>query len=117
LVIPGASGGGLISSNGYNAASTVGSLIIDGDFVTLDYRGNHNLFVGPFGIEFYTNTTGTSGFNASIPADNYWAFAPNGTSTFPGNITTTTGTVTAKKAIIGGVNIKAFAIAMGAGLA
>ena len=117
LVIPGASGGGLISSTGYNYASTIGSLIIDGDQVALDYRGNNNLFVDQFGIEFYTNTTGTSGFNASIPANNYWAFSPNGTSTFPGNIITTAGTVTAKQAIIGGVNIKAFAIAMGAGLA
>ena len=88
LVIPGANGGGLISSTGYNYASTVGSLIIDGDQVALDYRGNNNLFVDEFGIEFYTNTTGTSGFNATISADNYWAFAPDGTSVFPGNITT-----------------------------
>ena len=117
LVIPGASGGGLISSTGYNYASTIGSLIIDGDQVALDYRGNNNLFVDEFGIEFYTNTTGTSGFNASIPANNYWAFSPNGTSTFPGNIITTAGTVTAKTVIIGGVNIKTFAIAMGAALA
>ena len=88
LVIPGASGGGLISSTGYNYLSTIGSLIIDGDQVALDYRGNNNLFVDEFGIEFYTNTTGTAGHNAGLPSDNYWAFAPDGTSTFPGNITT-----------------------------
>ena len=117
LVIPGASGGGLISSTGYNYLSTIGSLIIDGDQVALDYRGNNNLFVDEFGIEFYTNTTGTAGHNAGLPSDNYWAFAPDGTSTFPGNIITTAGTVTAKTVIIGGVNIKTFAIAMGAALA
>jgi hypothetical protein len=95
LVIPGASGGGLISSTGYNYLSTVGSLIIDGDQVALDYRGNNNLFVDEFGIEFYTNSTGTSGFNASISADNHWAFAPDGTTYVPGNITMPAGTVNA----------------------
>jgi len=95
LVIPGASGGGLISSTGYNYLSTVGSLIIDGDQVALDYRGNNNLFVDEFGIEFYTNSTGTSGFNASISADNHWAFAPDGTTYLPGNITMPSGTVNA----------------------
>jgi hypothetical protein len=95
ITIPGASGGGLISSTGYNYLSTIGSLIIDGDQVALDYRGNNNLFVNQFGVEFYTNTTGTSGFNASISANNYWAFAPDGTTYLPGNITMPTGTVTA----------------------
>jgi len=50
--------------------------------------------------------------------NNYtWTFGLNGTLTAPGNIKTTTGTITAKNVIIGGVNIKTFAIAMGAALA
>jgi hypothetical protein len=88
-------GTGQIVSTGYNANSAVGSLIIDGDQAALDYRGNNNLFVDEFGVEIYTNTTGTAGHNAGLPSDNYWAFAPDGTSTFPGNITTSMGTVAA----------------------
>ena len=74
-------GGGLISPNGYNSASTVSSVWANnGTYAGLDWKGTNSLYVDASGFEFYTNSNGTGHVSGN---EQYWNFAVDGTTVLP----------------------------------
>ena len=77
IVLP---GGGLVSRTGYSDTSTVSALWATDSYAGLDWKGTNTVYVDAFGIEFYTNSSGT-GYTSG--AENYWGFGADGKTYFP----------------------------------
>jgi len=79
------SGGALISTSGYNSDSLVANVFAKSDqYAGLDWKGTNTVYVGPSGIDVYTNSSGSAYEEGS---ENLWNFGAGGNLNLPnGNV-------------------------------
>ena len=79
------SGGARISTSGYNSDSLVTNVFAKGDqYAGLDWKGTNTVYVGPSGIDVYTNSSGSAYEEGS---ESLWNFGAGGNLSLPnGNI-------------------------------